>query len=987
MAPDTNPWSAEHWDPVAQANYIRKYGMARARARANDAGSTVHGAPPIPKYDHKKHVKMVRVIVAHGNARRNAVPHVNISAHFDLGYSQPDFIGNLIDQEIDIILSPGDISFPVHFRLGFEARQVPFGNVVPIWPAPIDLGITESAPPVETPIPQLTYDLGIDESFLFSNTQGLTVNMGLGLSQRETFGDERDIFDVAMLLGFDANNDIQINTENIPVNMTLGLTEAATVSREQDIAASALLGLTESAAVEVAFDITAAFDIGLTVTAEEVGAVRYIAAHPLLGINEAAATDVVQTISANPSLGINETVFVGRERDIDASMDLGVSETSQLDAALQAISIDLGIDESAVADVLANIVSNHSLGINEAASISFENDLVESFGLGITATLPVYGLDTERTNTINDIHVGLDMFASPSMEYPLGPFNMNLGISEAATLLRETYQTANPALGVTVSPQVDALVRKLYGTFIAKHEGTTDLESFSLNIGQETDSRYIVAVISLQDTGFGISNVSNLNLGAVANATLIKRVSYGGVAQTEIWYAPFPTGNPVTCEYLLGANMASSCAIYTISSAASNTVFLMDSGSDAEASSTTSAITANMNTEKDTGFVVAGTINSSSSGFANGPPQLTQDATAGQRRFWSGVDTNNVDTFEIDVSTSQSKLIAAASFSAFERVDVGHTLGLGITESAILSKTQQNLFPSPAALGIDLTARLDSAFGASPSLGITQASNLIVLRNISASPALGISEAATIQLQKNLVAAPAIGASMAATVSALATAMVKTYRGFNNANNVAQASWSFAGNSIGTASADRWVFLLFGAHNGAAQALNSITIGGVTATIETLSGTLQQLNGLTGIAFANVPSGTTATVVFNFAANFVASTSNGVGYDWYTVVGALNTTATDTLNSNATTTPVSHTFSVADGGVAFATGVGNNVSHNITGNFGIDNNFTQYAAARALGSASIAQNTGAPVNETVNFNSMSTSGALCPIVGRSYTHT
>jgi hypothetical protein len=626
MAPDINPWSAEHWDPIAQSNYIRKYGMARAVARAHDAGTTVHGAPPIPKYDHKKHAKNVLAIVKRRNALRNATPHVNISAHFDIGYSQPDFIGNLIDQEIDIILHPGDISFPVHFRLGFDARQIPFGNVVPIWPDPIQLGITESAPPVETPIPQLDFGLGVDEAFTFSNTQGLATNIALGISSRFTFGDERDIFDVFMDLGFNANNDIQINTENIPVSMSLGIIEAAAVSREYDIAASALLGFMETASAITELDIEAAFSVGLDETAIEVGAVRYITANPNLGINESAATDIAIAISANASLGITETVLVGRERDLDVSMDLGVTETSHLDAALQAISMDLGVSQSAVADVLANIISNHSLGVSESASISFEDDIVQSFGLGFNTTLPVYGLDTERTNTVNDIHVGLDMFATPSMEYPLGPFSMDMGINEDATILRETYQTVSPALGVSESVQVDALVRKLYGTFITKHEDTSDVVSFSANVGQSADSRYIVAVISVQDIGFGISNVSDINLGAVNNATLIKRVSYGGIAQTEIWYAKFTTGSPIICEFLLSAQMASSCAIYTITSAASDTVFLMDSGSDAEASSLTSAITPTMNTEKDTGFVVAGTINSSGTGFANGPPQLTMDS-------------------------------------------------------------------------------------------------------------------------------------------------------------------------------------------------------------------------------------------------------------------------------------------------------------------------------------------------------------------------
>lgn len=43
---DTNPWAAETWNMTAQSLYVRKYGMARAHARARDAGTTVGGPRP-----------------------------------------------------------------------------------------------------------------------------------------------------------------------------------------------------------------------------------------------------------------------------------------------------------------------------------------------------------------------------------------------------------------------------------------------------------------------------------------------------------------------------------------------------------------------------------------------------------------------------------------------------------------------------------------------------------------------------------------------------------------------------------------------------------------------------------------------------------------------------------------------------------------------------------------------------------------------------
>lgn len=42
-----NPWSAEGWNLTAQSIYTNTYGLARARARAGDAG-TYLGAPAPP---------------------------------------------------------------------------------------------------------------------------------------------------------------------------------------------------------------------------------------------------------------------------------------------------------------------------------------------------------------------------------------------------------------------------------------------------------------------------------------------------------------------------------------------------------------------------------------------------------------------------------------------------------------------------------------------------------------------------------------------------------------------------------------------------------------------------------------------------------------------------------------------------------------------------------------------------------------------------
>lgn len=46
MAEATNPWSYSGWNKTDQSIYVRTYGIARAEARARDAGTTMTGPRP-----------------------------------------------------------------------------------------------------------------------------------------------------------------------------------------------------------------------------------------------------------------------------------------------------------------------------------------------------------------------------------------------------------------------------------------------------------------------------------------------------------------------------------------------------------------------------------------------------------------------------------------------------------------------------------------------------------------------------------------------------------------------------------------------------------------------------------------------------------------------------------------------------------------------------------------------------------------------------
>lgn len=203
-----------------------------------------------------------------------------------------------------------------------------------------------------------------------------------------------------------------------------------------------------------------------------------------------------------------------------------------------------------------------------------------------------------------------------------------------------------------------------------------------------------------------------------------------------------------------------------------------------------------------------------------------------------------------------------------------------------------------------------------------------------------------------------------------------TYRGVANTNNSAISVFTFAGCSIGTASADRWVFVSIAFHNNVARTLNGVTIGGVTAFVETVAGSGSTSNaGQVVIASALVPTGTTADIVCTFNANFTATTSHGCGINWYTVTGQVNQVAADAYDVSTNVVPTKTFATVAkNGGFVIAVGVPTNVSHGVTGDLTIDDNFVQYVASGALFAG--------------HFQNTSTSAsASCAIGGSGWTNT
>jgi hypothetical protein len=141
-----------------------------------------------------------------------------------------------------------------------------------------------------------------------------------------------------------------------------------------------------------------------------------------------------------------------------------------------------------------------------------------------------------------------------------------------------------------------------------------------------------------------------------------------------------------------------------------------------------------------------------------------------------------------------------------------------------------------------------------------------------------------------------------------------SYIGQATQSGVSSGSYSFAGQSIGAAASDRYVFLniqWFSTSN--APILNSCSIGGVACTI-VLQTTSVNNRPNNAIAYALVTSGTTADIAFTFSGAF-AGTGCGMGFGVYRVQGPLNPTPVATRqNDDANIASLSTTIAVKKNG-------------------------------------------------------------------------
>lgn len=147
-----------------------------------------------------------------------------------------------------------------------------------------------------------------------------------------------------------------------------------------------------------------------------------------------------------------------------------------------------------------------------------------------------------------------------------------------------------------------------------------------------------------------------------------------------------------------------------------------------------------------------------------------------------------------------------------------------------------------------------------------------------------------------------------------AGSLAASYIGENHDGAVSASSYSFTSQSIGVAATDRYVFLniqWFSTSN--TPVLNSCSVGGVACTI-VLQSTSANNRPNNAIAYALVPSGTTATIAFTFSGT-LTGTGFGVGFGVYRVQGPLNATPVATRqNDDANVSSLNTTIAVKKNG-------------------------------------------------------------------------
>lgn len=136
-------------------------------------------------------------------------------------------------------------------------------------------------------------------------------------------------------------------------------------------------------------------------------------------------------------------------------------------------------------------------------------------------------------------------------------------------------------------------------------------------------------------------------------------------------------------------------------------------------------------------------------------------------------------------------------------------------------------------------------------------------------------------------------------------------------------TYTFSSQNLGTAAADRYIFVgVTSRSSGTTNTINSVTVGGVTATQVELQRTVTTVVNMAGLYIAAVPTGTTGDVVVTFNATTLRC---GIGMWGATGLASATATDSDVSSANAPT----YAIDVVAGG--FAIGVAYGADNNAPG--------------------------------------------------------
>lgn len=284
---DVNPWSAEGWNITAQMDYVRRFGVDRAEARARDAGTRLGGPRPraaagtVPGFVNTPDGPVRYIVMNRIVERAVAAPP---SAFFVVAEIHPN-----IGADMAAVLTRELILPPSAPAVGFDAAAaVTLELDLPA--ASASLGFATAVASLETAMQSTVHSLGTTMAVvvdLISNIVFDPFTALLGYSTAATLTREADIV-AAPAIGLATAVVVQLGVNlDLAAGPSLGYSTAAVVQLERQLSMSAALGAA----------------MATTLTHDTIS----LTAADILGISQAVAVSLIGSVSSFSQVGSTTT--------------------------------------------------------------------------------------------------------------------------------------------------------------------------------------------------------------------------------------------------------------------------------------------------------------------------------------------------------------------------------------------------------------------------------------------------------------------------------------------------------------------------------------------------------------------------------------------------------------------------------------------------------------------------------------------------------